>query len=98
MNYCGIFYKDKDGYEILCQLDIQMLVYSGPREAQVGLKKFKEELNNRLNPKIEYKVVSRTWYGKPKVLEPVRQYMDEWVRSDLIQKLNTAFVKAIKIA
>ena len=98
MKYYGIFYKDKDGFEILAQMNDTMLVFSGQREAQAYIKVFKEEMYNRLNPKIQYKKV-RSGFFKTNieyVPEPI-EHVDMWIREPWIQKMNTCFIKTITI-
>lgn len=92
--YYGIFYKDKDGYDLLVQDEDSMLVYPSKAIANVKLSRYVEKVTDTLHPRLEYRKV-RDGFFKFRIepIEPPR--LEDWVRRELIQKKNTAFVKPI---
>lgn len=95
MVYFGIFYKDKDGFDLLMQDENQMMVYPSKNSAKSALSKHLEKIENILNPKIIYK--NEGSFFKKKMVKITPPQLSEWVRNELIQKKNTAFLKAINI-
>lgn len=95
MIYYGIFYKDKDGFDLLIQDEYQMMVYPSKNSAQSALSKHLQKIENILHPKIIYK--NEGTFFKKKMVPVPQPQLSDWVRNELIQKKNTAFLKAINI-
>lgn len=92
--YYGVFYKDKDGYEILVQDEDRMLVFPTKVIASAQCAKYVEKVINILNPAIKYKKVRvGIFRTEMEMIEPPK--LEEWVRQELIQKSRTCFVKQI---
>lgn len=92
--YYGVFYKDKDGYELLVQDEDTMLVFPTRGIAQAKSARYVEKVVNILNPIIEYrKVRTGLWRHEMELIEPPK--LEDWVRQELIQKSRTCFVKPI---
>lgn len=99
MNYYGIYYKDKEGFEILCSEKGQMFVFSSKEEAKKKLAEFKKFLDDTLNPRIEYKTKPNIYFWEKKRMEEIRPpVLMPWVREELIQQFNTCSIKIISIA
>ncbi|ADG35988.1 hypothetical protein Acj61p023 [Acinetobacter phage Acj61] len=92
--YYGVFYKDKDGYEILVQDEDRMLVFPNKAVASAQCAKYVEKVINILNPVIKYKKVRVSIFrSKMEMIEPPK--LEDWVRQELVQKSRTCFVKQI---
>ena len=98
-SYYGVFYKDKDGFDTLAQSGDfgQCLLYSEKREASKSLIEFRNKLFDTLNPRIEYVIKHRGFFKKPYEVAKRPDYLSDWEKSELRQKLNTLFIKQIQI-
>lgn len=92
--YYGVFYKDKDGFELLVQDEDRMLVFPTKAIASAQCAKYVEKVINILNPIIEYRKVRKGfWRTEMEMIEPPK--LEDWVRQELVQKSRTCFVKPI---
>lgn len=96
MIFYGVFYKDKDGFNVLSQApDGCMHVYPTEVAAKSAWAASIKRIEDVLNPRVEYVRVGGFWNRQYEAVRP--EPLEPWVKAELVQKKNTLYVKRIQI-
>lgn len=93
MQAYGVFYKDREGYDILVDHNGQYLTFLSMEIAQSKAEEYKKFIDDTMSPRIEY--VRKSFFNKQMV--KISNALPEYLRILYTRQKETLFLKVIKI-
>lgn len=94
--YYAIYYRDKDGFSLPYEEKGKMDLFISQQLATTACNCIKDDITNKLNPKIEYKRVGPIWNRRMERVPPKK--LDQWEEQHLRQLFQTLSVKPVKVS